>query len=72
MDNKPTVTVKLRDETLAVVKAKAADGCFLCRRLLESIGPDNVLRDWPQDGETKAEFTVDAQKYHVTTEAGKR
>jgi hypothetical protein len=64
----PSPVVKLREETLLVVKDKAALGCFLCRRVLAAIGPDNLLRDWPQDGEHKPEFSVEAQKYHLLGE----
>jgi len=58
--------VKLRAETLALIRAKAAM-CSMCRRAVESVREDGTLRDWPL-GADVVEYPVDAQKYHIGTE----
>lgn len=65
-----TKQVELTAATLKTVKAKAADGCFLCKRALEAIGPESELRDWPL-GADEAEYPVEAQRIHILRETGR-
>lgn len=63
--------VRLSPETLAVVRAKAAAGCPLCRCALAAMDPrDNTLRGWPP-GTEEAECPVDAQSFHIKGEIGR-
>lgn len=61
--------VELSPATLGVVRAKAAAGCFMCRRVLEAMDGDYCLRDWPPEG--PVEFPVEGQRFHVLREIGK-
>jgi hypothetical protein len=63
--------VELTAETLSVVRAKAAAGCFMCKWVLEALTKDNCLRAWPPTGEGGPEFPVEGQRYHVLKEVGK-
>jgi hypothetical protein len=56
----------LTAETLAKVKERAR-ACFMCRYILEALGPEFELRDWPPGAET-ADFPASAQAAHVRTD----
>lgn len=67
MEGKLGRIVKMKPETLAVVKERAAAGCRDCARVLEALDEDEVLRDWPL-GATQPEFPVLQQRAHVVEE----
>jgi len=58
----------LRKRTVRTVKGEKV-GCFLCRRILEALGPDRQLREWPvNDRDEQLHFAVEAQEAHVRLE----
>lgn len=64
--------IRLKPETVALLKRRALKrrtglGCFLCSRILESLGPERMLRPWPPRAES-ADFPVEAQGKHVKLE----
>lgn len=69
-----TDKVRLSPETKAVVVKCQLDrtterGCFLCTRILEALGPNGELRDWPVGGH-EVEFPITGQRTHVLLEVG--
>lgn len=68
----------LSPETITLLKARRTRvvkgekvGCFLCRRILEALGPKNELRKWPQDGtDEQVPFLVPSQAAHIKLEKG--
>ena len=60
----------LRKRTVRTVKGEKV-GCFLCRRILEALGPDRQLREWPVgDRDEQLRFPVESQEAHVRLEKG--
>ncbi|MGH8897628.1 MAG: hypothetical protein ACRDZ4_11535 [Egibacteraceae bacterium] len=68
----------LSAETLALVRKSKGTchrldgiGCFLCKWILEALGPDHALRPWPPGAEGSAiVFSVDGQRRHILLEKG--
>ena len=72
-----TMRVGLKPETAEVVRANAKVGCFLCKRILQTMGKGNELKDWPGSGdmgEDRVEFPVSGQRNHILLllESGKK
>ena len=70
-----TMGVALKPETAEVVRARAKAGCFLCKRILQTMGEGNELNDWPGSGgmgEDRTEFPVSGQRNHVLLESGRK
>ncbi len=70
-----TMRVGLKPETAEVVRGKAKAGCFLCKRILQTMGEGNELNEWPGSGDTgedRPEFPVSGQRNHVLLESGRK
>ena len=63
---------RLSGKTRKLIEAEAAT-CFLCKRIIEALGSDGELRDWPPGGASdKPDFPVTAQRSHVMVVKGDR
>lgn len=67
--------IRLKEETVALLNRRSnkdrEEGCQLCKRILESLGPQNELRNWPPGSKAeKVEMPVEGQRNHVQLELG--
>lgn len=66
-------TIELLNRRVGTLREDPDDGigCFCCKRILESLGPDRSLRPWPPGASAEAvEYPVEGQRRHVLLEKG--
>ena len=63
--------VQLTADTIFKIRAKAAEGCVLCKWALQSMTEERVLRNWPLGEDAEVRYPVGAQRYHILGEIGR-
>lgn len=57
--------IELSEQTLSLVRTDAGKGCFLCKRILQSMR-DGEIHDWPPGSSgNEVEFPKTGQRDHI-------